>query len=312
MIKQNKPRVSVVITCYNYAGYITEAIKSIVNQTYYDNIELIVINDGSTDESDKVIRELKSKYGFKYITRENKGIVYTRNEALAVSNGKYLCFLDADDYFEPGFIEALVEIAEKYEADVVYPNWRVFGEQNYKTEFAEFELDKLIKHEIHCTAESLIKLATIGDVRFESEVVAEDWDFFLGLALKGNTFKLAKDQYINYRVRSNTRSSSRKYWDDMYHFYKILQKWQKKYPSKINPVDLPIYVGKKRDEFIDEQGEIIKDLEAKLEHSKSEAKLQADSIRRLQADIDNIKTSKAYKLATKAASLARFVRPAKK
>ena len=246
--------VSVVITNYNYAQYVGEAIESILGQTY-KNIELVVIDDGSTDNSLDVISKYKDKLHI--IRRENKGIVYTRNQALRVAKGEYMFFLDADDYFNNDYIEKMVAVATKSGADIVYPNWNVFGDKKYTKEFPEFDIQKLIRQEIHCTSESLIRLSAIGDHKFESKAVAEDWDFFLGLALDGREFKLAKDCYINYRVREGGRGTMHPYWDDMYHFYEILKKWSEHYPAIVNPVDLPVYAGKLRDDHIASQNNII-------------------------------------------------------
>ena len=294
--KAKLPLVSVVITCYNYDQFVAEAIESVLSQSY-GNIELTVMNDGSTDNSIKVIHKYKDHITI--VDRENKGIVRTRNEAIQLAKGKYLCFLDADDYFDKNYIGNMVDIAEQTGADVVYPNWRIFGDRNEKIEFPEFDVQKLIKHEIHCTAESLIRVKSIGKNRFESETVAEDWDFFLGLALKGKKFVLAKYCYINYRVRQNTRGTSRNYWEDMRYFYQILQKWQEKYPEKVDPIDLPLAIGRKRDEFIDEQKKIIDDLQSKINTLREETQLQRESIAKLSATVEGIQHSKAYRFATK-------------
>lgn len=295
-----QPLVSVVITCYNYADYVEQAIKSILQQTY-KNIELIIIDDGSTDKSLDIITKYRDSA--KIVSRKNKGIVYTRNEAIQLAKGRYLCFLDADDYFDQDFIGNMVDIAEQTKADVVYPNWRIFGDRDEKIKFPEFDVQKLIKHEIHCTAESLIRVEAIGDSRFENEVVAEDWDFFLGLALKGKRFVSAKNCFINYRIRQNTRGSSRNYWDDMRYFYEILHKWQKKYPKVVNPIDLPLAVGQKRDEFIDEQKKLIDSLQATVDTLKKETTLQRQSIIDLNNAIKNIQEPKAYQLSTKLSAI---------
>ena len=302
------PKVLLAITCYNYEQFVGEAIESVLNQTY-KNLDVVVINDGSTDGSLDVIRNYQDKV--KIINRNNKGIVFTRNEAisLAVGNSQYLCFLDADDYFDSNYISDMVQIAEQTNAAVVYPNWHIFGDKDEKIKFSDFDIQKLIKHEIHCTAESLIRVKAIGQNRFENEVVAEDWDFFLGLALKGKKFVLAKKCFINYRVRQNTRGSSRDYWDDMRYFYQILQKWHKKYPERVDPIDLPLAIGRKRDEFITEQGKIIDNLQNKLKVSNSkvatlnkEILLQRKSILELNTAISDIQQSKAYRFATKLAA----------
>lgn len=229
--------VSVIITNYNYGMYLAEAVESIFNQTY-KNIELVIINDGSTDNSDSVIKELLRKNPDKnvvYINRENKGVVYTRNEGIEVAKGEYISYLDADDFFNSDYIEKSHAIAKATNADVVYPNWRFVGEWMGRpnTNFPEFTLERLQMQDLHCTPASLIKKSSIGVRRFEAEKVAEDWDFFIGLSLDGARFKLAKDNYINYRIRSGTRSSQLGPDEDVKVFVEILEKYKKKYPNKV-------------------------------------------------------------------------------
>lgn len=98
MSTQN-PKVTIVMSSYNHAPYITEAIESAVHQTY-DNIEFIVIDDGSKDDSPTILSELQQKYGFYLECRTNHGLVPTLNYALKnLATGKYVCILDSDDYW---------------------------------------------------------------------------------------------------------------------------------------------------------------------------------------------------------------------
>lgn len=288
-----KPLVTIAITCYNYVDFVAEAIESALNQTY-KNIEVIVIDDGSTDSSLDIINRYSKRV--RVITRENRGVVYTRNEALKLAKGDFFFFLDADDFFDKDYVEQMVRVAQKNNADVVYPNWHVFGDAKYSQKYPEFDMQLLIEQQIHCTSESLIRLDAVKGHRFESEEVAEDWDFFLGLALAGKKFKLADECYINYRVRRNTRGTSRLYWDDMRIFISILSKWEKKYPTLVNPVDLPISVGKKRDEFIDEQAKIITLSSEKIKDLESQVTRQLRNIDTLTKELHEIKLSHAYRL----------------
>lgn len=105
------PLVSIVVACYNHEKYIKVAIESIVNQTY-KNIELIVIDDGSKDNSVKVIQELEDKYNFIFIHRPNKGLSATLNEGIKLSKGKYFCACASDDIYMLDKIEKQVEFME--------------------------------------------------------------------------------------------------------------------------------------------------------------------------------------------------------
>ena len=229
--------ISVIITNYNYGKYISEAIYSILNQSY-ENVELIIINDGSTDDSDKIINKIikkNPKRNIVYINRENRGVVYTRNEGLEAAKGEYICYLDADDYFNTDYLEKSYEIAKDYDADVVYPNWHFVGDWLGRpdTKFPEFSLEGLQLQKLHCTPASLVRKESVGSHRFEVEKVAEDWDFFLGLSFQGLKFKLADDNFINYRIRQGTRSSANDPREDTVYFMEILQKYKDTYGDKV-------------------------------------------------------------------------------
>ena len=96
---QAKPLVSIIMSSYNHEKYIETAILSALNQTY-KNIELIVVDDGSKDNSASILKQLKEKYNFYLEIRENNGLVKTLNYILKnLVHGKYVCVLDSDDYY---------------------------------------------------------------------------------------------------------------------------------------------------------------------------------------------------------------------
>ncbi len=234
---KNKPLISVIITNYNYGKYVPKAIESVLNQTY-KNIELIVINDGSTDNSDEIIKKILTKCpdrNINYVSHENRGVVYTRNQGLELAQGDFLCYLDADDYFNNDYIEKNYNIAKRYGADVVYPNWHFVGEWLGRpdTNFPEFTPELLQLQKLHCKPESLVRKKAIKDHRFETEKVAEDWDFFIGLSLDGAKFKLAKNNFINYRISTGSRGSRNDPKEDTQSFVDILTKYKNKYDDKV-------------------------------------------------------------------------------
>src|SRR5436190_22733330 len=95
------PKVSIVIPCYNHAHYVTQTIESALKQTY--NIhEIVVINDGSTDNSAEVLDALAKKHNqIKIFTQENSGPAWTRQQAVEKATGEFVVPLDADDYLHP-------------------------------------------------------------------------------------------------------------------------------------------------------------------------------------------------------------------
>lgn len=95
----DKIKVSVVIPVYNSEKYMEKCLESILNQTLKE-IEIIVINDGSKDNSLKKIEKYEKDNRIKIISRENKGLTKTRNEGINISTGEYIYHLDSDDYLE--------------------------------------------------------------------------------------------------------------------------------------------------------------------------------------------------------------------
>jgi glycosyltransferase involved in cell wall biosynthesis len=104
--------VTVYITNYNYAEYIDNAVESVLNQTYND-IEILIIDDGSTDNSLEIIEKYQSKPNIKIISQKNKGLNVTNNIALHASNGEFIIRLDADDWLDSNAIEILVRTIER-------------------------------------------------------------------------------------------------------------------------------------------------------------------------------------------------------
>ena len=114
---KNSPLVSIIIPCYNYGQYVEEAIDSVLNQTI-KNIEIIVVDDGSTDPNTiKILKNLK-KPKTKIIHQENQTQAIARNNGIKISKGKYICCLDADDKLEPTYLEECIIRMEMENLDV--------------------------------------------------------------------------------------------------------------------------------------------------------------------------------------------------
>lgn len=124
----NIPLITVYITNYNYEKYIRKSINSVLNQTL-QNFELIIIDDGSTDNSKQIIESYNDNNRIKIIYQQNKGLNITNNVALKIANGKYIVRLDADDYFEK---DALKVMSDKLDSDdelgLVFPDYYLVDE----------------------------------------------------------------------------------------------------------------------------------------------------------------------------------------
>ena len=113
------PKVSVIIPVYNVEKYLEECLGSILNQTYI-NIEVICIDDGSTDASLHILQRCASKdERVIVLTQKNLGAACARNLGMSIAKGEYLLFLDSDDVFHPDMIRKAIDKAEKFESDIV-------------------------------------------------------------------------------------------------------------------------------------------------------------------------------------------------
>lgn len=119
----NKPLISIVIPAYNTASYISDTLTSVSSQTY-ENWECIIVNDGSTDNTEAIIHHFiqndKNKTKFRFYSKENEGHSRTRNYGIDKANGDYIAFLDSDDIWTPHHLEHLMDIMRNNNVDFVF------------------------------------------------------------------------------------------------------------------------------------------------------------------------------------------------
>ena len=122
------PKLSVIVPVYNVEKYLKECINSIINQTLKD-IEIICVNDGSTDNSLKILEELSQLDNrIKIINKENGGLASARNAGMKVASGEYYTFIDSDDFIDTNAYETVIN--KKSEADIICFGIQVFGNEN--------------------------------------------------------------------------------------------------------------------------------------------------------------------------------------
>ncbi len=121
----NQPLVSIILPVYNAQNHLARCVGSICAQTYR-NLEIIILNDGSKDQSLPVCEEFRAKDSrILLVDKENSGVSDTRNLGLKLACGKYVQFVDSDDYLDPDFTEHLVTAAEENEADLVIAPYKM-------------------------------------------------------------------------------------------------------------------------------------------------------------------------------------------
>ncbi len=208
--------VSVVIPCYNSARWIAEAIDSIFSQTY-PNIEIIVVDDGSTDFSLEIIKGYGNR--IKYIRQENQGGNVARNRGFQISKGKYIQWLDADDYLLPEKIARQVEFLEQNNFDVVYGDWRhQYHQENTSYSWGEVKiagkqadlLEALLSGWWVSPAAYLVRRDKVVEINGWDETLkaGQDRDFWIRAAIAEAKFAYQPGCYSIYRRYGNITVST--------------------------------------------------------------------------------------------------------
>lgn len=135
--------VSIIIPVYNVEQYIGECLESILNQRYKD-YELIIIDDGSTDKSLDIIYNYKNKFeNILILKQENKGVSEARNLAMNYVNGKYVIYIDSDDFLDENMLEILVARSEKFNADItICEYYFYYSENSNKNRIQKYDVDE--------------------------------------------------------------------------------------------------------------------------------------------------------------------------
>ena len=202
------PKVSLIIPVYNVENYIEKCLNSVVNQTLKD-MEVIIVNDGSKDLSKQKIQKYLEKYPWiKYLEKENGGLSDARNYGMPYATGKYIAFLDSDDYVEETMYEEMYNIAEKENADMVdcdfvweYPNRkRKDIGKIYKTKKEMIEKCRVVAWNKIIKREILEKTK----IKFPVGLRYEDMEFFYKLVPYINKVSFIKKCFVHYVQRENS------------------------------------------------------------------------------------------------------------
>jgi len=229
-------KVSVIIPVYNGEKYISQSINSVINQTY-NKIEIIIINDGSTDKTEEIIfenfYELIKNGRIIYKKQQNCGRNIAGNEGAKLANGKYIFFLDADDLWKKNHIEEMLKIFNKTEADAIYTKPRIFIDENnnikrISNSKIEKDIDKLIFSSRigFPSATGFRKKSFIGynpDFHFR-----EDIELFIRLRLENKNIVIADTNSVMIREHNSPNRMSK---DSK--FYKYTLKLYETYKNKI-------------------------------------------------------------------------------
>ena len=206
------PLVSICVPYYNYPKYLPMLLESL-EELDYDNFEVIIVNDGSSQkEANSVFEQMKELYpDYSFFTKQNSGVGDTRNYAASKANGKYLIFMDSDNLSYPNMINDFVKAIQKSDVDLVTCYFDAFGE-NYSGSKPEKFLYKYlplgackeagILENIYGDANFIVKrdiFEKIGGFGVEKDTSWEDWEFLAKLSLEEYTQKIIPKSLFCYR-----------------------------------------------------------------------------------------------------------------
>ena len=196
-------KVSVIMPCFNHGEFLPEAVAS-VTDIGRDDVELIVVDDGSTDDRTRQELDGLVAQGIKVIHQENKGPAAARNAGIFASQGEYIFPLDADDRMRPGWINQAIRILDSDpQVGVVCGDTQCFGERSDRWPAGPFAMDRLLRWN-YIPVSALYRRAVWEQNRgYDATTLLqgiEDWDFWLGALEHGWQFAYVPEVFFDYRI----------------------------------------------------------------------------------------------------------------
>ena len=248
--------ISVIIPVYNVEEYLRECVDSVLSQTY-ENYEIILVDDGSTDNSGKICDEYAKNSKITVIHKENGGLSDTRNKGLELAKGEYIYFLDSDDFIVSETFEELVSAITKADADFVFFDSLSFEDEgrnynieqryvrknDYGTQNGAACLLELLKNRDYHSAVPLCfikkKMLSNSGLRFVEGIYYEDSIFTYDLFMLSETVTHCKKAYYHRRYRKSsimTSKKNKKYFDSICQVYESVLEFS----QKENKIDSPV------------------------------------------------------------------------
>lgn len=207
-------KVSVIVPIYNAEKYLYKCIDSIINQTY-KNLEIMLINDGSTDKSEEIVSSFNDSR-IKYIKKKNTGVGNTRNVGIKKSTGDYVMFVDSDDYIELNCVEKMMTKVEQEKCDLVISNYFIDLNGLIKIDFPMFNSSSLkdnpsiIYHVNYGPCNKLYHRSLVEDGNmFIENLKYEDTPFVCEAICRAKKVGIIPDYLSHYVMHKNSETTTR-------------------------------------------------------------------------------------------------------
>ena len=214
--------ISVIIPCYNIENYLSKSVKSIINQAY-DDVEIILVNDGSTDNTLKICEQLKQQYlNVKVINQSNEGVSSARNNGILAAKGEYICLLDGDDFLDNNCFKKVMEIfKEDNNVDMCFYGFKEVSENGEvyrkyedihkypenKLTGAECLLSKAMRELWICTGSCIYKKSILDkfNIKYSSGYkYGEHINFINTYISYSKKIGFVKENFLNYLMRNGS------------------------------------------------------------------------------------------------------------
>lgn len=222
-------KISVIIPIYNSESYLKKCLDSVVNQTLKD-IEIILIDDGSTDNSLEIIKQYNNQYeNIKYISKKNEGQAIARNLGIEMATGDFIVFVDSDDYIDQNMFKKLYTNATTNNSDIVVCDY-----------VEEYENKKILKKSLYMNADNLQKNYIVSvagpcskiiktdifkknNIRFLENNIYEDLAIIPSLALYTNKITYIEENLYHYVIRKNSTMQQTSYNKKLESIFNVME-----------------------------------------------------------------------------------------
>src|SRR5690554_6675646 len=207
--------VSIIIPCYNQGRYLAETVKSVLDSTH-KALEIVIVNDGSTDDTPEVGEELALENpNIRYLSQDNSGPSVARNHGIKKAKGNYILPLDADDLISSDYIDKAVQVLVlRPEVKVVYCEAEKFGSKNEPWQLKPFSLDLLAKNNMIYVSAMYRKSDWEACGGYDENFVwgREDWEFWISMLKEGGEVVKLPIVGFFYRISPHSRRKSMNKW----------------------------------------------------------------------------------------------------
>ncbi|WP_397303648.1 glycosyltransferase family 2 protein [Nonlabens ulvanivorans] len=204
-------KVSVVVPCFNQGEFLVECLQSVLNQSV-DDWECIIVNDGSTDNSQIIASQWVEKDArFQLVSIDNAGVSNARNQGILRATGTYILPLDADDYLDKNYIKSALQIFQNSPScKVVYGSVMLIGERNERWNLPEFSMEELAMSNIIPVTGIYRKTDWVRIKGYDLQLKKglEDWEFWINLLKENPKVHYLEEITFYYRIKKDSRNTA--------------------------------------------------------------------------------------------------------